>query len=405
MNLNINNIIHYLFLIISGLWAVPAILLIRAIRPFALIRLGNLSWLAAGHFVLDAAEQKARIQIQPINTIDWFWIPKKTCNEQWAKMVCRNLPVYSWVYYLDRWNHLLPYGEEHYRLSSSTKSRDLEGLFQKYDVRFKFLQEEEKIAKNWLLQKGWREGEPFVCVIIRDNEYQKQHPLHGAGKNNSPKSRNYHSYRNSDIDTYISSMEWLANQGLWVLRMGKIMGKPVNSKHPKIIDYPFLPDKSDLLDIWLFANCNFSISVGTGIDNVSHVYNKPILFLNAMTLIELLSFHKSSYVPKHLYCSENQKPLNVTEHFLHGYRRFDEYADAGIEIIDLSSDEILESVKEFWYRLQGTWNDTDEDLERQKRFMEILKTCSDFSMYHRWIHSEYWVGSMWLRNRGEEFLT
>ncbi len=81
MNLNINNIIHYLFLIISGLWAVPAILLIRAIRPFTLIRLGNLSWLAAGHFVLDAAEQKARIQIQPINTIDWFWIPKKTCNE------------------------------------------------------------------------------------------------------------------------------------------------------------------------------------------------------------------------------------------------------------------------------------------------------------------------------------
>ena len=200
------------------------------------------------------------------------------------------------------------------------------------------------------VQKGWRDDESFVCIIVRDNEYHLKHPLHGAGNNNSTKTRSYHSYRNSDIDSYIPAMEWLANNGVWVLRMGRI-AKPVSSKHPKIIDYPFLNDKSDLQDIWLFANCMFTISVGTGIDNVSHVYGKPILFLNSLPMIDVLTYHKSSFVPKHLYFKKNKSELTLSEHLRHSYRSHEGYIKADIVIINLSEEEILEYVKEFWYRL------------------------------------------------------
>ena len=103
-------------------------------------------------------------------------------------MVSRNLPVRSWSYYLYRWNRLLPFGKDHELPSSFTRSRDPEGLFQRINAGFKFTQEEEEIAKNWLLNKGMVEGEPFVCLLVRDSAFHEMDPLHGAGDKNSIKS-------------------------------------------------------------------------------------------------------------------------------------------------------------------------------------------------------------------------
>ena len=81
-------------------------------------------------------------------------------------------------------------------------------------------------------------------------------------------------------------MEWLADEMVWVLRMGKLMHKPISSNHPRIIDYAFHPERSELLDIWLFANCTGCISTSTGIDSVSHMYGIPMLFVNQMSINE-----------------------------------------------------------------------------------------------------------------------
>ena len=35
----------------------------------------------------------------------------------------------------------------------------------------KFLNEENKRAKNWLHTQGWQEGEPFVCLLVRDDAF------------------------------------------------------------------------------------------------------------------------------------------------------------------------------------------------------------------------------------------
>ena len=44
------------------------------------------------------------------------------------------------------------------------------------------------------------------------------------------------------------------------------MKSPLNSNNQKVIDFPFEKTKFNLLDIWLFANCNGCISTGTGPD-------------------------------------------------------------------------------------------------------------------------------------------
>ena len=132
-------------------------------------------------------------------------------------------------------------------------SRDKHGLLSKTSKQMSFLQEEENEAKAWLRNHGWKDGMPFVCLLVRDSAYLIRDPIHKWTKEHSY----YHTYRDSDILTYVQAAEYLAEQGIWVLRMGKIPEEPIPIQHPKIIDYAFHPENNDLLDVWLFANCDF----------------------------------------------------------------------------------------------------------------------------------------------------
>ena len=386
--------------LINGLWAAPLVLLIRALRPAILIRLGSLTFTRIGHFVADGAEQVARLQQQPPKTVDWFWLDE-TCNSQWDRMIRRSLPVHAWVKYLDRWNRALPGGSAHERPSSYTYSRDVEGLYARYDVRIPFLPGESAEALTWLRSKGWSDGEPFVCLLVRDDEYLAQDQLHGFGNSMAYEAWSYHDYRNSDIDTYLPAIKWLAAQEVWVIRMGKLMAKPLPTGMDHVIDYAFDPDKSDLLDIWLFANCTGCISTGTGPDMISSAYGIPLLFVNALPLSGFWSFAHMTWVPKPLRWRDSGELLSIVEHLAHGFGRSVEYADIGIDILDMTSSEITSAVQEFWQRISETWLDDDSDQKRQDHFWDVCTQWPAHSERHGWRHPEARAGSAWLRTLDE----
>ncbi len=380
-----------------GIWAVPAVLIIRLIRPFVVIRVGGFSCLRIGHFAADAGHQWAKLQDKPANMVDWFWIQEPTCNKQWAKMVKRNFPCYFWVKHLYRWNLLLPGGSLHHRPPSKTGSRDIGGILERAQAKMEFLPEEEREAKTWLRSQGWKEEDPFVCVLVRDSAYL------GTTQRLCQNDWNYHNYRDSDIATYVPALEWLANQGVWVLRMGRIMSKPILSSHPRVIDYAFSPEKNDLLDIWLFANCHLCISTGSGPDIVSDVYRRPLLFLNFIPVSCLFSWSNAMHLPKTLVWKESGKPLTLQEHIQHSYFQQSLYDHAGIEIVDMTPEEITSAVQECWQRQKGDWIDTDEDLALQRRFWEILMAHPEFLKYHGWIHPEARIGANYLRKAQSYF--
>jgi putative glycosyltransferase (TIGR04372 family) len=387
----------------NGLWAVPFVILIRILQPVLKLRVGTIKSDRIGHFAQDAAEQLARLKKYD-DSKEWFWLPKNTCNKQWRKMVKRNLPVYPWVKYLDLWNCLLPGGDKIKRPSSFTKSRDIEGFFEKVDARMEFLFEEEAIAKSWLINQGWSEGEPFVCLLVRDNHYLANDPDHGKGDEHSYKEWEYHSYRNSDISDYVSAMEWLANNGVWVFRMGKIMEKRIPVNHDKIIDYAFHPERNDFLDIWLFANCNLCISTGCGPDFISDIYRKPLLILNYAPISRLWSWSDALHVPKHLKFKNSLKHLNLKEYLEHNYSITKQYENAQIIISNLNSNEILEATQECWERIQTHKDESEEDIRRQKRFWKILKEWPLFPIFHGWVHPKSGIANSWLKNNENEFL-
>ena len=125
--------------------------------------------------------------------------------------------------------------------------------------------------------------------------------------------------------TYYNACKMLTDKGLTVIRMGKKMEKRIPTENQNIIDYAFLDDKSDLLDIWLFANCKFCISTGTGIDSISDVYRKPMLLVNHNPIGHHVTWSDCILVPKTLIWDQSNKPLTLKENLNVNHLDADEY--------------------------------------------------------------------------------
>lgn len=385
----------HLWELANGIWAVPFVLLIRALRPIVLIRLGTLFSWRIGHFVADGAEQVVRILHQPTKTVDWFWLGK-TSNSQWERMIRRSFRVRHWARYMDWWNRVLPGGGAHERPSSLTRSIDVEGLFWRYNAKIPFLPTETDQARAWLRSQGWCDGEPFVCLLVRDEVYLANH--NGDGSLGAYEGWAYHDYRDSDIDTYLPAIQWLADQGVWVIRMGKLMAKPLPKGMDHVIDYAFDPNRSDLLDMWLFANCTGCVSTSSGPDVVSVVYGRPLLFVNALPMSSALFWGQSIWVPKTLRWASTGRVLSAQEYLVNSCMKSSEYDAAGIAITNLSSEEVTTAVQEFWQCSFGSWKEAEEDQQRQIDYRNTFLDWYSDGNTNIWLHPDARVGTAWLRS-------
>jgi len=351
-----------------------------------------------GHFVADIAEHIGLEKIKSARTLNLYFLKGPISNTQWELMAKRSsLKVLgNWLRYLDDWNRFIPGGRAHAVNSSLTGSRDVEGLFSHFDCSIPFLPSEDAECQNWLESQGWSKGEPFVTILVRDSAYLSQHHSNYDWSN--------HSYRDSDIKTYLPAMEWLTSQGVWVLRMGKSMASRIQTKSNLIIDYAFDPKRSDLLDIWLFANSAAIISTASGLDYLGGIYRKPILFLNALPFFDLASFFDMTWVPKNLIRKDSGKFLTLTETIEHTYYFSHEYEANGIEIEDLSPEAITQSVIEFWLKNKSIQKDSVWGEETQALFWAIFLKNPKFGERHKFVHKNARVGTFWLSTMGQRYL-
>ncbi|EKQ99103.1 MULTISPECIES: TIGR04372 family glycosyltransferase [Leptospira] len=386
-------------------WALPFLLFLRIFRPIITIRFSTILTSRIGHFVADSSYHLATLPKKTFGfpkIYHWFWFSPGISNHYWAKLVQRRLYVRPWVKYLDYLNHKIPRGKSHI-VPSLPMTRDKDGLFQGNVERFSMTSREINFAKSWMQKKGWIESEPFICLLVRDSEYLLSTHFHKSLAS-SRENWTYHSYRDSKIETYIKGIHYLLSAGYWVIRMGKVAVKSVPIQHPKLIDYPFLEDQKDLIDVWLTLNAKLFISTGTGIDILPSIYRSPIsLYVNALPLLYLCSWHHSIWVPKYLIWKSTGKYLTLREHLAHNFLETQFYEDAGIQIVDLTPEDILSVFQEQEGRLSGSWIETEDDLKRQKNFWEVFKTWPEFYKYHNWIHPEARVGAHFLKKMGDEF--
>lgn len=385
----------------SSGWVLPVLGVIRLMRPLILIRFAPILNQRIGHLAMDSSFYLAT---HPKNTrfpltFHWFWFKGESCNEFWSNMVREKLFVRPWVRHLDEWNNLIPYGEAHI-VPFLVGSRDSLGLFQKDVERFQIPEAANKFALAWLQKRGWQEGQPFICLLVRDSKYLDDQ----QNKDADSKRFAYHNYRDSNIDTYIPAIRYLLNEGYWVIRMGKVAHTPLAISHPHLIDYPFINDQDDILDIYLTVNAKLFISTGSGPDIIRGIYkDSPTLFVNAVPLMGLHSWHNMTWVPKHLIWTKTGKYLTLQEQLQHTYFEGEQYEANGISMIDLSADEILQVTIEQEQRIKGLWTEDAADRSRQNRFWEVFQQWPEFRKFHGWKHPQARIGSNYLRTLGVSF--
>jgi putative glycosyltransferase (TIGR04372 family) len=375
--------LYRIFLIVSsGVWAIPIIIIFRYLPKKFKIVICELDSSRIGHFVNDTFQHIVRRKMKEVKTFELFCLRMNApiSNAYFPTIVKRYLPIYFWVKYLYYWNCLIPGGEEIILKSSETGSHDSDGNFRWCSQFISFTENENIQGKTWLKQQGWKEGEPFVCLLVRDSNYLVVHP--GTKDYNW----DYHSYRNSDIESYRSSIKWLTDNEFWVLRMGKNMKNPINYVDRRFVDYSFHKDRSDFLDIWLFSNCNLCITTGSGIDLLAPAFAKPTLMLNFLPLSHMWVHSDVISYPKNLFWTSTGKRLTVSEYLDANFVHTKQYHEAGIKIIDLTSEEILEATKEAISMQSEDILLDQQTLEFKKNFFYTLRCCSDGPEMHRWIH-------------------
>ena len=401
---NIKKYFRKFKILINGIWAIPSIFLIYILSPFIFITFCGIYANKIGHFIPDSAEALYLYRSKPKKEIRFFYFSNsdEISNKQWAKMLSRTIPTSTFfAQYIGKWLGILfRHSRHHFPPETYVYSRFFKDHEDNLDLSIKFLPEEDEIAKDWLKSLGWNEGQPFVCLLVRDSGFYSGNKIYSINQD----------YRDSDISTFLSAIKWLNESNVFVLRMGTVMKDRVAYKNKYFIDYAFLSSRSDLLDIWLFANCNGIISSGSGLDQLGIIYKKPIMWINHLPLFDLLSYTESLTIPKHLKYKNSNKPLTLKQILeCSGYLSAQDnyyflfvskhYQDSGIQIINLDESEILEATKEFWNRIRGTNIDSVYDIKLQQKFWDEFKNYENYYVLHNWKHPKSYVGKNWLANQ------
>ena len=347
----------------------PAILLFLFIlRPFILIRVGSLRTDCIGHLALNydlyLCERDAGLH--PSCSFDIFF-PNKipVCNEQLVRMWKRRLPIHRSFYYVYRAINLCSGFEQHL---IDTSSRDRYGILHGSKLQLSFTREEAETGNSALVEMGLVDID-YVCINARDKTYKET---------TTPKvDWSYHDYNNMDINTYIPAIESMVDIGYSVVRMGSIVKERCNISHPKFIDYATNGMRSGFLDIYLPSKCCFFISNGTGIDSVSRILRKPILYVNVVPLEYVFADDPQDlFIPKKLWMRSERRFMTFQEILESGVGRFLHthlYEENNLEIVYNTPEEIEAATREMHMRLKGSWKTAEEDDELQKRFWLLFK--------------------------------
>jgi putative glycosyltransferase (TIGR04372 family) len=385
--------------------AIPAVLIMRLIRPWLLVRLGALISTRIGHFAsnteLYLCERKAGINVPSQRHIDIFFMLKPICNQQLAIMWHRVLRIWPCriLEPIHRINLLIPGGKSHEIGKNTQSDRDVHNLLDRFPPHLLFTTEEESRGEAGLRSMGIPAEAQFVCLIARDNAYLDSH---------IPNNWNYHNYRNSEIQNYVLASETLGDRGFFVIRMGAMVHAAINSAHPKVIDYATNGMRSDFMDIYLGAKCAFCISVGVGFDAVPIIFRRPVAYVNMVPVSYLNTFQEKKVLGifKHHLDADSNSELTLSKILTNGVGsclHTSDYETKGVDLIENTPEEVRDVAIEMAERLTDTWQAHPEDESLQQRFWEIFPTdavdAGKGNPLHGEIRARY--GAAFLRNNPE----
>ena len=188
--------------------------------------------------------------------------------------------------------------------------------------------------------------------------------------------------------------------------MGKVAARPLRSKSTRVVDYANAVDRSDFFDVWLFANCSLCITTGTGPDELARHYGRPMLSVNSLPVGMQYMWAEEIIAPKSLFWQSGER-LSLLQHIEALYTRTEQYAEAGIEIRDLTEDQILRAVKEAWTQKGDTSMEVAEKNLADEFYFGQLKELASGKhgsrSLHGYRHPKARLSFEWLKDLENDF--
>jgi len=376
--------------------AFSLVLLIRGLRPFVTIRIGELEFgriggIYQGEWYLS---EKAYGKHQD-RYLDFFYFNRSTnhVNWKWEKMWRHALPsvpgIKFWEYFL-RLNRLFTKYEEHeipfqhvypdLRTWQAHLKNPLSNKIGSYNKRLKvvlenkkanigaFSLEEEKIGKRMLGNLGISKKKQYICFHARDSAY-----LNAVCPE---KVWTYHDYRDSSIYNYVPAAEEMVKRGYYAIRMGSIVKDHLNSSNPKVIDYATKGQRTDFNDIYIGSHCRFFLCSDVGISAIPEMFRIPCVFVNWAPILRISTWVLNGlFIFKKFYLKDKKRYMSFLEIMNFEFGGLDTnklFSKLNLELIENTPEEIRAVTIEMEERLNGTWLTTEEDEELQERFWSLF---------------------------------
>lgn len=330
------------------------------------LRLGLLRYERIGHLAVNTETylRKRATRIAGTGGISVFF-SDAPANEQLLAMVRRRVWVVQSRWAVRLYNHVIlpaiagtPFHEP-----LPFHSNDY-AEFNSAGPQLSFTRNEDERGRRLLSEMGVPPGAAFVCFHSRDKAYLDKEQGH---RNRSEWS--YQDFRDCSIENYLPAAEWLASQGIYAIRMGSVVERPLSTANERIIDYA-TKHRSDFGDVWLSGRCKFFLGNDAGLICVPACLGRPTAVANYCPLYFAWWAKDDVFIPK-LY-RKSGRVLTIREvialgadHWMHVHK----FAEAGIEVVENSADDVLDLARELNARLDGTWipGADDEKLQRAYR--------------------------------------
>ncbi len=339
------------------------------IFPFYKLRLGILHR-RLGHFVLNTELYLLENKKNNKKNLDfWFW-PEYIPNKQVKKMISRALRTSRFesklIYYV-----LLELKKILYFFSiknliiggNAQEDRDINNFLDNTDPQLNLTADEINLGFKNLKSMGLDQNKPIVCIIVRDSAYlNKIYP-------NNKQFWKKQDFRDSNINSYLPTAEYLHNRGYQIVRMGSIVKEKIDKNKNFIFDYANSSWRNDFMDVFLGYICKFTISNSTGWDAIPVIFRKPIVFVNHVPIINLHTYSKKYiHIFKHHFDNNSKKYLSlkdIIDRNLHDVYDGEYYSNLNIKLKENTEEEILQAAKEMIDLIACDFNLPTNNLEKK----------------------------------------
>ena len=238
---------------------------------------------------------------------------------------------------------------------------DVNRLIPNTSTHLSFTREEKEKGKAFAIQVGLKDE--FICFHNRDSKY-----LNEKIKNVDWK---HHNYRDFSVKHMVQALEKLGEQGISSLRMGELVSEKLNVGNNHILDYASFY-RTELLDLYLSANCKFFLVSNTGVNGLPKIFRRPLAIINMTPLFSFIYFNNIDlFIPKLVKNKQSQKILGFFESMsCFGYTFTN--PKANVEVVENTADEITDLVMEMNERIDGRWKETQKSEALQSRFWDTV---------------------------------